>query len=99
MSFTMNNKNFDFMYFSWWRHLRSSKLGYIRDRVVEAYLCTITWFFEPCYSLGRIISAKLTILSSVMDDTFDSYASFEEILLFNDAIQRLCTKNVPIFIY
>lgn len=70
----------------------ASKLPYnIRDRNVETYLGGLGMFFEPQYSLGRILSAKLTLIMTVVDDTTDAYATLPEVKSLHDAFQRyLC---------
>jgi hypothetical protein len=52
------------------------KLNYARDRLVENYFWTCGVF------------AKTFGLSSLMDDTYDVYATVEECHILNDAIQR-----------
>ncbi|KAK3219349.1 hypothetical protein Dsin_013319 [Dipteronia sinensis] len=74
---------------SWWKILNlPSKLPYIRDRLMEAYLSVVTVYFEPCYSRARLILCKLTKVITFIDDTFDSYGTFEELQLFTHAVQR-----------
>ncbi|CAH2053708.1 unnamed protein product [Thlaspi arvense] len=65
----------------WWKELDvAHKLPYIRDRNVEVYLGGLGIYFEPRYSPGRIIVAKLTMILTVVDDTFDAYATLPESL-------------------
>ncbi|KAL0855285.1 hypothetical protein Bca101_060438 [Brassica carinata] len=73
----------------WWKDLDlASKLPYIRDRIVEVFFAALTMYFEPRYSLGRIIVAKLTALGTVMNDTCDAYATLPEVASLDDAFQR-----------
>ncbi|KAL5802256.1 hypothetical protein ACOSQ4_030561 [Xanthoceras sorbifolium] len=74
---------------SWWKDLNlPSKLPYIRDRVMESFLWISIIYSEPCYSYARSILFKINNLMTVIDDTYDSYGTLEELRLFNDAVQR-----------
>ncbi|XP_059654948.1 valerianol synthase TPS8-like [Cornus florida] len=73
----------------WWNDLGfESKLPFVRSRVVECYFWAMTAYFEPHYSLGRIILAKIIVMSSVLNDIYDEYGTIEELKLFTDAMQR-----------
>ncbi|EOA32912.1 hypothetical protein CARUB_v10016237mg [Capsella rubella] len=74
----------------WWKDLDLvSKLPYIRDRLVECHLGCLGPYFEPQYSLGRIIVAKTIMILNVVDDTYDAYATFAEVRVLNEYMQRL----------
>ncbi|XP_059644324.1 valerianol synthase TPS1A-like isoform X2 [Cornus florida] len=74
----------------WWKDLGfESKLPYARSRVVECYFWAMTAYFEPHYSLGRMILAKIIVMTSVLNDIYDEYGTIEELKLFTDAMQRL----------
>jgi len=64
------------------------KLNYARDRLVENYFWTCVVFHEEEYSRARMLFAKTFGLLSLMDDTYDVYATLEECHILNDAIQR-----------
>ena len=64
------------------------KLNYARDRLVENYFWTCGVFHEEEYSRARMLFAKTFGLLSLMDDTYDVYATLEECHILNDAIQR-----------
>lgn len=64
------------------------KLSFARDRCVECYIWALGIYFEPKYSLGRTIITKIVVLTSIMDDIYDLYATFEELQLFIHAIER-----------
>ncbi|KAG8082032.1 hypothetical protein GUJ93_ZPchr0014g46986 [Zizania palustris] len=69
-------------------HNLGSNLGpYIRERPVECYLWALGVFYEPQYAKARMMLAKLINLCSLFDDTIDSYATVEELHLFNKAVQ------------
>ncbi|XP_051141784.1 gamma-cadinene synthase-like [Andrographis paniculata] len=73
----------------WWKNIDlKSKLPYARDRVVENYFWALGVYFEPQNSLSRLALAKCTIITAVMDDTYDNYATVEEADIFNEVIQR-----------
>ncbi|KAI3468317.1 hypothetical protein Pfo_024980 [Paulownia fortunei] len=73
----------------WWKELDLvSKLSYARDRVVECYFWTLGVYFEPQYSRARIMLAKTIAMISVIDDTYDSYGTVDELAIFTDAIER-----------
>ncbi|KAI8539674.1 hypothetical protein RHMOL_Rhmol09G0201400 [Rhododendron molle] len=75
----------------WWNELDVVRtLPFARDRVVELYFWTLGVFFEPQYVLARRILMKMICLISIIDDIYDaSQATIEELVLFNEAIQRL----------
>lgn len=73
----------------WWKDLDLvSKLPYARDRMVECYFWTLGVYFEPQYSGARIMLAKTIAMISVIDDTYDSYGTIDELQMFTDAVQR-----------
>ncbi|KAK2972515.1 hypothetical protein RJ640_000089 [Escallonia rubra] len=73
----------------WWKDLDFvSKLPYARDRIVECYIWAVGVFFEPRYSLARIMFAKTIAMISVIDDTYDAYGTVEEVQIFTDAVER-----------
>ncbi|PWA48097.1 germacrene A synthase [Artemisia annua] len=73
----------------WWKDMRFHETTpYIRDRVPEIYLWILGLYFEPRYSLARIIATKITLFLVVLDDTYDAYATIEEIRHLTDAINK-----------
>lgn len=65
----------------------ASKLPYVRDRLVENYFWAVSVFFEPYYSLGRIICTKMIEILAITDDTYDAYGTFDELGLYTNAVQ------------
>ena len=61
---------------------------YAREKLPETYLWMLAVFVEPHYSEARIITTKIAQLVLVLDDTFDAYATLEELRLLTDAINR-----------
>nr|XP_043624293.1 germacrene A synthase short form-like [Erigeron canadensis] len=61
---------------------------YTRDKMPELYLWVLAVFLEPHYVEARIITTKIAQLVLVLDDTFDAYATIQELRLLTDAISR-----------
>ncbi|RHN51203.1 putative lyase [Medicago truncatula] len=73
----------------WWKELDfSSKLPYARDRIVECCFWTLTVYFEPQYSRARKMLPKINVMLSLIDDTYDSYGTIDELERFTEAIER-----------
>ncbi|KAM5548678.1 hypothetical protein ABKV19_000210 [Rosa sericea] len=74
----------------WWKDLDvRNNLPFVRDRVTECYFCwVLPVYFEPQYSFARRTSFKVTAMSSIIDDIYDSYGTLKELELFTEAIQR-----------
>nr|QEV81845.1 terpene synthase 6 [Prunella vulgaris] len=74
----------------WWNKLDlASKVPYFRDRLVECYSWALPYHFEPQYALARLMITKYYTVATALDDTYDNYATFEEIQLFTQALERL----------
>uniref|UniRef100_M1AUP5 Cembratrienol synthase 2a n=1 Tax=Solanum tuberosum TaxID=4113 RepID=M1AUP5_SOLTU len=73
----------------WWKDLDfANKYPYARDRLVECYFWILGVYFEPKYSRARKMMTKVIQMASFFDDTFDAYATFDELVTFTDAIER-----------
>ncbi|WMV34391.1 hypothetical protein MTR67_027776 [Solanum verrucosum] len=73
----------------WWKDLNfANKYPYARDRLVECYFWILGVYFEPKYSRARKMLTKVLKMTSIIDDTFDAYATYDELVPFNDVIQR-----------
>ncbi|CAL0323348.1 unnamed protein product [Lupinus luteus] len=73
----------------WWKDLDfASKLPFARNRIVEVYFFISGLCFEPRFSLGRRLMTKVISLTSVIDDIYDVYGTFEELQLFTNAVER-----------
>ncbi|TYG71875.1 hypothetical protein ES288_D05G434200v1 [Gossypium darwinii] len=71
---------------------------YEKNKVVEGYFWTLGVHFEPQYSLGRKILTKVIAMSSIIDDTYDSYATYDELIPYTAAIERCdikCIDQLP----
>uniref|UniRef100_J3LNQ9 Terpene synthase metal-binding domain-containing protein n=1 Tax=Oryza brachyantha TaxID=4533 RepID=J3LNQ9_ORYBR len=66
--------------FSRWGNTLYSIVGltYSRDRIVECYFWSYTVYYEQKYAEARIILAKIFVLTSLLDDTYDMHATLEE---------------------
>ncbi|CAI0457100.1 unnamed protein product [Linum tenue] len=74
---------------NWWQSLQvTTNFPYARDRVVECYFCMNAIYFEPKYRLARTILNKVFLTLSLVDDTFDNFATYEELQILTEAIQR-----------
>ncbi|KAI8531181.1 hypothetical protein RHMOL_Rhmol11G0117200 [Rhododendron molle] len=73
----------------WWKALDvAGKLPFARDRLVEMYFW-ILGVYEPHYIIAIRNLTKVLCLISIIDDIYDaSNATIEELVFFNDAIQR-----------
>nr|AYB35974.1 patchoulol synthase [Pogostemon cablin] len=83
----------------WWKTLQvPTELSFVRDRLVESYFWASGSYFEPNYSVARMILAKGLAVLSLMDDVYDAYGTFEELQVFTDAIERWdasCLDKLP----
>ena len=77
------------IFYRWWKDLNvQTNFPYARDRIVECYFWTLGAYFEPQFNVGRKILTKVIAISSILDDTYDAYGTFEELEIFTQAIQR-----------
>ncbi|KAL3850141.1 hypothetical protein ACJIZ3_012023 [Penstemon smallii] len=66
----------------------AEKMSFARDRLVESFLWTIGFTFEPRFRYCRIMSVKLAILITIIDDIYDVYGTLDELELFTQAVDR-----------
>ena len=80
----------------WWKDLDvPTKFPFARDRIVECYFWTLGAYFEPQYNVGRKMLTKVIAISSILDDIYDAYGTFEELQVLAPAIQRLFYFIIP----
>ncbi|XP_057812101.1 bicyclogermacrene synthase-like [Salvia miltiorrhiza] len=83
----------------WWKDLEvPTKLFYARDRMVESYFWILGVYFEPKFAKARNFLTKILAISSIIDDTFDAYATFDELQLFMVAMEGWslsCLDKLP----
>ncbi|KAL0389336.1 UNVERIFIED_CONTAM: Gamma-cadinene synthase [Sesamum calycinum] len=73
----------------WWNELDLiSKLPYARDRLVESYFWGTAFRFQPQHSYARIAITKSVLMLTIMDDTYDNYATLEEADLFTEILEK-----------
>ncbi|KAJ3697488.1 hypothetical protein LUZ61_001193 [Rhynchospora tenuis] len=73
----------------WWTYLQLyENLPFIRDRLVEQYLCSVSWASEPEHSSYRIIQTQANCLITTVDDIYDVYGSLNELEAFTEAIEK-----------
>ncbi|CAI0457130.1 unnamed protein product, partial [Linum tenue] len=74
----------------WWKRIDvATKFPYGRDRLVECYFWINCIYFEPKYGLARILNTKIYSVLTLLDDTCDNFATYEEVLALVEAIERL----------
>lgn len=56
--------------------------------LVECYLWTLGVYFEPQFNVGRKILTKIIAITSILDDTYDAYGTFEELQVLTPTIRR-----------
>ncbi|KAF8701686.1 hypothetical protein HU200_033452 [Digitaria exilis] len=81
----------------WWKDL-SGEIGldYVRDRIVECYFWSYTVHYEQANARARMMLAKLFLLTSLLDDTYDVHATLEEARELNKAIERWDENDVSL---
>ncbi|CAL1385351.1 unnamed protein product [Linum trigynum] len=73
----------------WWGGLDvPTNFPYARDRIVEAYFWIMGVYFEPKYCLARRMLTKFIAIMSLADDTYDNYATAEQLDALTQAIER-----------
>ncbi|CAM0153072.1 unnamed protein product [Urochloa decumbens] len=81
----------------WWKDLYGDvKLDYVRDRVVEGYFWSYSCLYEEEHARSRVVLAKLLMLTSLLDDTFDEHATLEECRVLAKAIERWDENDVSV---
>lgn len=61
----------------------------MRDHAIGCYFCAYAIFCEQEHERARIMLTKLSVLWTILDDTYDMRATLDESRLLNEAIQRL----------
>lgn len=56
--------------------------------MVECYFWALGTHSEPQYSVGRMWVARVLALGTLIDDTYDAYGTYEELVIFTEAIER-----------
>ncbi|CAE6220260.1 unnamed protein product [Arabidopsis arenosa] len=74
----------------WWRELdhTSNFPPNFRERTVETWFSALMMYFEPQFSLGRIMSAKLYLVITFLDDACDKHGSISDVESLVDCLER-----------
>nr|WCC60122.1 terpene synthase [Pityopsis ruthii] len=81
----------------WWNDLdMQNKLPYVRDRLVEGYFWIVGVYPEPQHSRSRMFLIKTSMWLVVVDDTFDNYATYDELEIFTEAVERWSMSCVDV---
>ncbi|XP_023633199.1 alpha-barbatene synthase isoform X2 [Capsella rubella] len=74
----------------WWRNLEhtANLPPNFRERTVETWFSALLMYFEPQFSLGRIMSAKMYLVITFLDDACDIYGSIPEVESLVDCLER-----------
>ncbi|CAI0456631.1 unnamed protein product [Linum tenue] len=74
----------------WWKSIDgATNFPYARDRLVECYFWILCIYFEPEYSVARVLNAKIYIVLTTLNDTCDNFGTYEEVQALVKAIERL----------
>nr|XP_043636635.1 alpha-isocomene synthase-like [Erigeron canadensis] len=73
----------------WWKGFDvPTILSYARNRLIECYFWSLGVYYEPQYSESRMFLAKILSMETLLDDTYDAYGTYEELVKFTEALQR-----------
>ncbi|KAK4340872.1 hypothetical protein RND71_039373 [Anisodus tanguticus] len=73
----------------WHKNLNLAEvMGFTRDRLVECFLWSVGFAFEPKYWCCRKWSTKLAELITTIDDMYEIHGTLEELALFTDMVDR-----------
>ncbi|XP_050225767.1 terpene synthase 10-like [Mercurialis annua] len=73
----------------WWRNIGlGEELRFARDRIVENFLWTVGFKFEPEFGYFRRMSTKINSLLTIIDDIYDVYGTLNELHQFTDVVER-----------
>ncbi|KAG2684193.1 hypothetical protein I3843_10G064300 [Carya illinoinensis] len=71
----------------WWRNLGLREiLNFARDRLVEAFICSVGLACEPQHSCFRKWLTKAINFILIIDDVYDVYGTLEELEIFTKAV-------------
>ncbi|KAM0051867.1 putative R-linalool synthase [Helianthus debilis subsp. tardiflorus] len=73
----------------WWKNVSwDKKLTFARDRLVECFLWTVGFTYQPKFSPGRRNVSRVNAMITTIDDVYDVHGTLEELEQFTDAITR-----------
>ncbi|XP_030935583.1 myrcene synthase, chloroplastic-like [Quercus lobata] len=73
----------------WWKSTGlAGNLSFVRDRLLECFLWSVGFIFQPQFGNCRRMSTKCNALITTIDDIYDVYGTLDELERFTDAIER-----------
>ncbi|XP_020590461.1 terpene synthase 10-like [Phalaenopsis equestris] len=74
----------------WWKNLGlvCTELNFIRDRLVENYLWSVGFTFQPEFGRSRKAITKINSLVTTIDDIYDVYGTLDELELFTNVVEK-----------
>ncbi|EXB39111.1 Myrcene synthase [Morus notabilis] len=72
----------------WWRNTGLEKLDFARDRLVENFLWTVGFAYEPQFGYYRRTGTEVIAFITLIDDIYDVYGTLDELELFTNAVER-----------
>ncbi|KAM7505544.1 hypothetical protein LguiB_004448 [Lonicera macranthoides] len=73
----------------WWKSTRlGEKLNFARDRLVNHFLWTVGFNFEPRFQYCRRMVTKVNSLITTIDDIYDVYGTLDELELFTSVVEK-----------
>ncbi|KAG6722399.1 tricyclene synthase TPS4, chloroplastic-like [Carya illinoinensis] len=79
----------------WWKDMGlSNNLTFTRDRLMECFIWAVGIGFQPQLGLLRKQLTKVAALVTIIDDVYDVYGTWDELVLFTDAVERWDIKAV-----
>nr|QND75951.1 diterpene synthase [Thuja plicata] len=82
----------------WYKDCNFPRLDFTRHREVAVYWTSSAVMFEPQYTDCRLDYAKAGLLATITDDLYESYATLNQLKLFNEAFERwdpLMSEQLP----
>ncbi|XP_071737754.1 alpha-isocomene synthase-like [Rutidosis leptorrhynchoides] len=81
--------------YKWWKSYDvPTNLSYTRDRLVECYFWVNGVYHEPQYSEARMLSTKTFQMATILDDTYDAFGTYEELVIFTEAVKRWSVEGL-----
>ncbi|KAI3805218.1 hypothetical protein L1987_27395 [Smallanthus sonchifolius] len=73
----------------WWKNTKwDEKLSFARDRLVEHFMWSLGFSYQPQFSLGRRILTMVNSMITSIDDVYDVYGTLDELEQFTDTVDR-----------
>ncbi|GLJ31261.1 hypothetical protein SUGI_0626970 [Cryptomeria japonica] len=77
----------------WYKKCKFPQLDFFRHREVAIYWSSAAAMFEPQYTNCRLDYTKAEILATVVDDLNDTYATLDQLKLFNETFESLTKER------